>query len=111
MLLRAARRFGYPSVSRMCAELTSSEISELIAFEWLEPDIGLRIDRGFAAVMSLIYGRTRGKKEDKKYLQDFMPKWGPVDHEAVGNKARHIGQLWREQAAIEEQIEQVKRNG
>lgn len=93
----------------MVEGLTSSEIAELEAFEWIEPDIGTRIDVGFAAVQQLIYNRTRGKDEKAKEVIDFMPKWGPVDREHVANRARFaMGSIQRQ---LEAKIKEKARNG
>jgi hypothetical protein len=76
--------------------VTSTELVELAALEALEPDLGDRIDAGFAQVMALIYNRTRGKTERGRKPQDFMPKWGPVDHDAIERKLRAGIEMMRE---------------
>jgi len=86
----------------MCAELTSSEISELEAFEMLEPDVGIRTDVGFARLMALVWNRTRGEKEHGKDWREFMPEWGPRDPAKVAGKVKGMFGIMRE-------IEEVKR--
>ena len=76
--------------------VTSTELVEVAALEALEPDLGDRIDAGFAQVMCLIYNRTRGKTERGRKPQDFMPKWGPVDHDAIERKLRAGIEMMRE---------------
>lgn len=96
----------------MVAELTSSEISELTAFEWLEPDLGFRIDVGFSRLLALVHNRTRGKKERGKEWQEFMPDWGPRDPDKLAGKVRSLGRMpgvWSEQARLKADVDQVAR--
>lgn len=68
----------------MAAELTSSEITELAALAILEPDVGYRVDEGFARVLLFLHGVT-GQKQQKS-VEDFMPRRGPIDRKAVAKK-------------------------
>jgi len=83
----------------MAAELTSSEITELAAWHILEPDVGRRIDEGFARVLELIWNVTQKKK---KAADEFMPKRGPIDKSLVAKK-------WSAQWDLMQQIERMKR--
>lgn len=90
----------------LAAGLTSREMTELLAMDWLEPGVGARIDQGFASLLHMIYSRTRGKSEPQKTADDFMPKRGPLDRRKVGDKARVFGS----QLKIQAEIERMKRN-
>lgn len=76
-----AHRAGYPHLRHMAAELTSSEMTELHAFYLLEPDMGRRIDEGFARLMHLIW-QVSGQKK-RRDVDSFMPKRGPLDRKKV----------------------------
>lgn len=80
----------------MASGVTSTELVDLAALELLEPPVEYRIDAGFAQVMALIYNRTRGKSERARKPQDFMPRWGPADHEALEQKLRAGLDMMRE---------------
>lgn len=82
--------------------LTSGEVTELLALEWLEPSDGERIDVGFAQMMALIYNRTRGGKESAKRAEEFMPRRGPVDRKAVAAK-------WSAQYELLREVDRVRR--
>lgn len=84
----------------MLAGMTSTEISELAAFEWLEPDVGLRVDFGFARLLALVYNRTRGKGEREKTWHDFMPEWGPRDTEKTATKVTQQMKIMRQIAEL-----------
>jgi len=68
----------------MAAELTSSELTELAALTIVEPDVGYRIDEGFARVLHFLHGVT-GQKGNKS-VEEFIWKRGPVDRKAVAKK-------------------------
>ena len=72
----------------MDSGVTSTELVEMAALEALDPPVEDRIDVGFAQVMALIYNRTRGKGEKAKGPRDFIPKWGPTDHDELERKLR-----------------------
>ena len=76
--------------------VTSTELVEVAALEALEPDMADRIDAGFAQCMALIYNRTRGKAERARKPQDFLPRWGPIDHAAIERKLRAGIEMMRE---------------
>ena len=72
----------------MASGITSTELLDLAALEAIEPSIGDRIDVGFAQLMALVYNRTRDKSERAKKPHDFMPRWGPTDHDELERTLR-----------------------
>ena len=74
----------------MQADITSAELTDLLALEWLEPDIGSRIDAGFA-MLALLLVQVAGNKSHK--LENFQPKYGPRDEDELAGRvmARFAG--------------------
>jgi uncharacterized protein YmfQ (DUF2313 family) len=92
------------SVKQLLAETNSLELSELQAFDRLEPiDSTRRIELALAIVASVIANTHRSKETDPFTAKDFMRDWGKFyfinDAAAIEERERDVEEKRRNIAA------------
>lgn len=81
-------------VDEMLARMTSTEVTEWMAYERVAGHLGpARADVQAAIVAATIANANRGKRGRRFKIQNFIPKWD-----------RHARQSWQEQLSIVEQL-------
>ncbi|WUI00202.1 DUF4035 domain-containing protein [Spirillospora sp. NBC_00431] len=82
------------TVGEMLARMTSTEVTEWMAYERIAGPLGpARADVQAAIVAATVANANRGKKGRRFHLRDFIPKWD-----------RRARQSWQQQLAVVEQL-------
>lgn len=85
-MFRLARRLGYAHPDFLLDELTSRQITELIAYDVIDPVGDWRMDYQTAmlsTVLTNIAKRKAGDNSKPVEIFDFMPKWGEDNDDAA----------------------------